>query len=137
MMRRLYAEDRITFDPARARGALATLLDDPRHGSILLPCEEIGPPCGYVVVSRGFSLEQGGTFALLDELYLAPHARGRGWGAQLLAAVQALARDWGVASLRLEVHHHNPRAKALYTRLGYRDDHRDILTCPLDGAPDP
>ncbi|MNN58418.1 putative acetyltransferase [compost metagenome] len=70
---------------------------------------------------------------LLDELYLAPAARGRGWGRQALA----VARDWaagqGAAVIRLEVNHHNAKAKRLYLSAGYRDDARDILTLSLNG----
>ena len=80
-------------------------------------------------------VEQGGRFVLLDELYLTPAARGRGWGRQALA----LARDWaiveGASVMRLEVNHHNARAKALYLSEGYRDDERDILTLPLAATP--
>ena len=82
---------------------------------------------GYLALTRGFSLEQAGHYALLDELYIAPEARGRGLGAQALALAAAQARDWGVDVLRLEVHHHNPRAKALYLRAGFVDTHRDTL----------
>ena len=67
-------------------------------------------------------------------LFVAGHARGRGIGAAALALAARQARDWGAARLRLEVHHHNPRAKALYTRAGFRDDHRDMLTLDLATA---
>ncbi|MCA7026277.1 GNAT family N-acetyltransferase, partial [Stenotrophomonas acidaminiphila] len=47
---------------------------------------------GYITLGWCFSVEQGGRFVLLDELYLAPAARGRGWGREALA----LARDWAI-----------------------------------------
>ena len=57
------------------------------------------------------------------------------WGRLALA----LARDWaimeGASVMRLEVNHHNARAKALYLSAGYRDDERDILTLPLAATP--
>ena len=37
--------------------------------------------------------------------------------------------------MRIEVNHHNARAKALYLSAGYRDDARDILTLPLAATP--
>ena len=89
---------------------------------------------GYITLGWCFSVEQGGRVVLLDELYLGPAARGRGWGRQALA----LARDWaagqGAAVIRLEVNHHNAKAKSLYLSAGYRDDERDILTLSLNGA---
>ncbi|UNK43708.1 GNAT family N-acetyltransferase [Luteimonas sp. S4-F44] len=130
MMRAFYAEDRLVFDPVRVGAGLDALLADPVHGAVLLLGD--GGDDGYLVLTRGFSLEQGGAFALLDELYVAPQARGRGLGAQALALAAERGRAWGVAMLRLEVHHHNPRAKALYLRAGFVDGHRDMLTLPLD-----
>ncbi|MCD9027714.1 GNAT family N-acetyltransferase [Luteimonas sp. BDR2-5] len=135
LVRAFYAEDRIVFDPVRVSNALHALLADPACGTILLLGDGDGI-AGYLALTRGFSLEQGGHFALLDELYLGPAARGRGWGADALAAAIEVARGWQVATPRLEVHHHNPRAKALYQRLGFADDHRDLLTLDL-AAPAP
>ena len=129
MMRSFCAEDRIPFDAARVETAAAALIDDDAHGTILLLGD--AADAGYLVLTRNFSLEQGGAYVLLDELFVADHARGRGIGAAALALAARQARAWGAARLRLEVHHHNPRAKALYTRAGFRDDHRDMLTLDL------
>ena len=132
MMRTFCAEDRIPFDPGRVARAATALIDDSAHGTILLLGD--AADAGYLVLTRNFSLEQGGAYVLVDELFVAGHARGRGIGAAALALAARQARDWGAARLRLEVHHHNPRAKALYTRAGFRDDHRDMLTLDLATA---
>ncbi|MET0329270.1 MAG: GNAT family N-acetyltransferase [Luteimonas sp.] len=132
MMRAFYAEDLLRFDETVTPRAVATLLADPACGAMLL-LGETGS-AGYLALTRGFSLEQAGHYALLDELYIAPAARGRGFGAQALALAAAQARAWGVDVLRLEVHHHNPRAKALYLRAGFVDSHRDTLVLELGGA---
>jgi len=87
---------------------------------------------GYAVLAMGFSLEQGGHFALLDELYLTPQGRGRGRGKQALAIIEQRARGRGIARLRLEVNRHNALARRLYLATGYIDDTRDLLTLPLD-----
>ncbi|MGO3128325.1 MAG: GNAT family N-acetyltransferase [Luteimonas sp.] len=126
MMRAFYVEDRLHFDEVATPRAVSALLSDPGCGALLL----LGAD-GYMALTRGFSLEQGGHHALLDELYIAPAARGRGLGAQALEIASAQARVWGVAVLRLEVHHHNPRAKALYLRAGFSDGHRDTLALDL------
>lgn len=57
---------------------------------------------------------------LLDGLFVAPHARGRGVGTMLLDAVAAEAAARGYAELRLDVIDRNPRARALYERVGFR-----------------
>jgi len=129
MMRAFYAEDRLRFDDIATPRAVSALLSDPGCGALLLLGAD--GTDGYLALTRGFSLEQGGHHALLDELYIAPAARGRGLGAQALDIAGAQARAWGVPVLRLEVHHHNPRAKALYLRAGFVDSHRDTLARAL------
>ena len=60
-----------------------------------------------------------------DELYVdgiavAPDARGLGVGTRLLHETTAVARSLGKRFVRLDVIDTNPRAQALYERLGYR-----------------
>ena len=135
MVRDFYVEDRIAYQPELVEPGLQAVLDDDRCGAVLLLSTTDVAQAGYITLCWCFSVEQGGRFVLLDELYLAPAARGRGLGRQALA----LARDWaagqGAKVIRLEVNHHNPKAKALYLSEGYRDDERDILTLPLIDVP--
>ncbi|MCW5580158.1 MAG: GNAT family N-acetyltransferase [Luteimonas sp.] len=135
MLRRFYAEDRIPLDEARVSRGLRQLMADASLGAVLF-AEAGGARVGYLVLGWCFSIEQGGRHALVDELYLEPAARGRGLGAALLAVACDWAREHGAEVVRLEVNRHNPRAKALYLRSGFRDEDRDILTLSLarDGA---
>ena len=55
----------------------------------------------------------------VDGLAVAPEARGQGIGSRLLAEIAATARRGGLGFVRLEVVDTNPRAQALYERLGY------------------
>lgn len=130
MLRRFYAEDRIPLDESRVRRGLAQLMADASLGAVLL-AEANGACVGYVMLGWCFSIEQGGRHVLVDELYLEPAARGRGLGAALLARACDWARQRGAEVARLEVNRHNPRAKALYQRAGFRDDDRDILSVAL------
>ena len=134
MVRDFYVEDQIPYIAERVEAGLQTLLEQPSCGAVLL-LQDGDCVVGYITLGWCFSVEQGGRFVLLDELYLGPAARGRGWGRQALG----LARDWaagqGAAVIRLEVNHHNAKAKALYLSAGYGDDERDILTLSLNGAP--
>jgi len=127
MLRRFYAEDRIPLDEPRVRRGLGQLLADASLGAALF-AEAGGVRVGYLLLGWCFSIEQGGRHVLLDEIYLEPGARGRGLGAALLAAACDWARNRGAEVARLEVNRHNPRAKALYLRHGFRDDDRDILS---------
>jgi len=136
LMRDFYSEDQIEFDQERVQRGVAALLADPRNGEALLWLDPDGQVIGYGVIAMGFSLEQGGHFVLLDELYLTPEGRGRGRGKQALALVEQRARGRGVRRLRLEVNHHNALARRLYLATGYVDDTRSLLTLPLDHAQD-
>jgi ribosomal protein S18 acetylase RimI-like enzyme len=55
----------------------------------------------------------------VDGIAVAQHARGRGIGSQLMAAVEGYARDHGFRAVVLEVVDTNPDAQRLYARLGY------------------
>ena len=131
LMRAFYAEDKLDFDAARVAPGLTALLEDPRNGEVLLWLSEDGSVVGYAALAMGFSLEQGGHFALLDELYLGHAARGRGRGKQALAILEQRANARGVQRMRLEVNHHNELARRLYLATGYVDDTRSLLTLPL------
>ena len=61
----------------------------------------------------------GGRF-LMDGLVVAPEARGRGIGTRLLHAAADEARARGFREIRLDVVDENPRARALYERMGFR-----------------
>lgn len=132
MLRRFYVEDRIPLDEPRVRRGLEQLLADAALGAVLF-AEAKGERVGYLVLGWCFSIEHGGRHMLVDELYLEPAARGRGLGAALLAAACDWARGQGAEVARLEVNRHNPRAKALYLRHGFRDDDRDILSLAFAG----
>ena len=132
MLRRFYVEDRIPLDEPRVRRGLEQLLADAALGAVLF-AEAEGERVGYLVLGWCFSIEQGGRHVLVDELYLEPAARGRGLGSTLLAAACDWARGQGAEVARLEVNRHNPRAKALYLRHGFRDDDRDILSLAFAG----
>ena len=58
---------------------------------------------------------------LMDGLFVAPEARGMGVGTALLDAIVDEARRRGYDQVRLDVVDTNPRAKALYRHVGFKE----------------
>lgn len=56
---------------------------------------------------------------LMDGIFVAQTARGKGIGSALLTAIMQEGRNRGYTELRLDVIDSNPRAKALYERHGF------------------
>lgn len=118
MMRALAAED---GGMSHLRATPATLSADGPQGA---GCFEgmlalaAGRPVGYVSYTWGYSIWAGASVCQVDDLYIAPEARGRGLGTRLLEAVRAEAVRRGCASLRWTVETGNHGAIALYRRLG-------------------
>jgi ribosomal protein S18 acetylase RimI-like enzyme len=127
LMRDFYAEEHLIFDELVTPRTVHELLAAPALGTVLL-FTHAGDIIGYLVLTFGFSLEFHGRYALLDELYLIPSARGRGWGRHALDIAAATARSAGVSALRLEVNHANSRARSTYLKSGYQDNRRDLFT---------
>ena len=127
MMTQLYAEDTSAFDRARAWRTTEALLGEPDFGGAWTIDRE-GALAGYLVLVLGYSLEFGGRFGLLDELFIAPSHRGVGLGTQALAFADQQCRARGWQALRLEVGQKNLRAQELYTRSGFHLHDRFLMT---------
>jgi GNAT superfamily N-acetyltransferase len=127
MMAKLYATGNAPFDPDRARQATETLLTEPEFGGVWTIDME-GTPAGYLVVVIGYSLEFGGRFGLLDELFVEVSWRGSGIGTEALAFADRECRARGWQALRLEVGQENHRAISLYRRSGFQMHDRFLMT---------
>ena len=130
LMREFYPLEGLKLDEALAAQGLKWVLADPERGAIFL-MRVSGELVGYCALTAGVSLEFGGPYLLLDELYLRAPFRGSGLGRQTMDFVESFARQTGCRGLRLEVHDFNERAKELYRRRGFVDDRRWIFTKSL------
>ena len=126
----LYRRERIPFDTAVARAALAALLDDPLLGRVWLIAVD-REPVGYLVLAFGYSIEYGGRTALLDELFVAEAYRGRGLGTRALQFAADECRTLGLRALQLEVERHNRDAHRLYRAAGFVDHDRYLMSLVL------
>ena len=136
-MRDYYAFDGHAFDEQKARAALITLLRDPNLGRVWLILTNTNGaekeierklPVGYIVLCFGYSLEWLGRDAFVDEFYLRPDYRGRGWGRNTMAFLEDAARSLNVTALHLKVMHQNTSALELYRKLGFEGHKSSFLS---------
>jgi len=129
MMRALAKQDPevIPFDASAARTAFHQFVSLPEFGRIWLFYD--GPALvGYIILTIGFSFEFRGHDAFIDELYIVPAHRRRGFGRQAMAFVEQKAREMGANAIHLEVDPGNDSALELYRRTGYRNHDRFLMT---------
>lgn len=127
LMRELYANQHMMFDPEVAAAAGRALLKDESLGRIFL-IHSGGHLAGYFALTFCFSLEFHGRFGLLDELYVRERCRGQGLGRRAEALAATICKDEGLAALRLEVGKDNTAAESLYSRLGFNVEARKLMT---------
>ncbi|HEX8557771.1 MAG TPA: GNAT family N-acetyltransferase [Pyrinomonadaceae bacterium] len=127
MIKELWGHERMPFEEAPVRAALARLLEDDAYGVAYLMLAG-AEAAGYFVLGFGYSLEFHGRDAFVDELFVRDEFRGRGLGAAALDFAAGVCRERGVRALHLEVDHSNPRAHALYRKSGFQDHERHLMT---------
>lgn len=127
LVRAMGDEDGHPVDAGGEAAVRALAVGDPFARAWLLRALPGGPFIGYVVLTLGFSIEYGGRDGFVDELYVAPDARGRGIGTAALQFVMDQARELGFRALHLEVMPGNDRALELYNRHGFTDTRRHLM----------
>ena len=92
------------------------------ESQILIARDAHGEPLGFTQLYPLFSSVRMVRTWLLNDLFVAAHARRQGVAKALLEAAAAHARKSGVASLSLSTAHDNLPAQALYESLGWQRD---------------
>jgi GNAT superfamily N-acetyltransferase len=117
---------------AAMRDEIRALYDDLDVDAPHMPAagpRELSPPGGLFLVGfdpAGAPVCCGGVKDLgngaceLKRMYVAPELRGRGAGRDLLAALEAAARDRGFTLARLDTGPRQPHAERLFRDSGYR-----------------
>lgn len=98
----------------------AAWLADPDPGTMPIVAEHAGQVVGSITLRP---IHPGAFVQHLREVSITLHRdwRGNGLGSALIRAAAAWARATGIEMLLLGVLDTNPRARALYTRLGFRE----------------
>ena len=130
MMAEFYSGSPYTLNPRRAAEAFAPLLADDRWGYVWFILGD-AETVGYVVVTLGYGMEYGGPSAVVDDFFIRPAFRGAGLGKAALAEVSAFCAAHGVRAIHVETGDDNPRALAVYRRVGFVETNRVHLTLKL------
>jgi ribosomal protein S18 acetylase RimI-like enzyme len=109
-------------DPGLARTFLAERLE--REESVVFLAERDGRAVGFVQLYPLFTstADRPRRLWLLNDLFVAPEARGGGVGRALMDRARRLAEETGAAGLELATARTNAVAQRLYESLGYRVD---------------
>lgn len=117
MMRVFYASPAVSTNGSESifhADVEACLGDSPYlEGYVFSDGEEL---IGYGMLAKSFSTEFGKPCIWIEDVYLLPAHRGKGYGSQFLAFAEACYPE---ALLRLEVEDDNERAKATYRKNGF------------------
>lgn len=97
------------------------LIEDPQREGVQLIArdpDKNGERLGFATVFWMWSTTRAVRIAVMNDLFVAPAARGRGVGEALIAACLELARESGAAVLEWQTAPDNRAAQALYERVG-------------------
>jgi ribosomal protein S18 acetylase RimI-like enzyme len=101
--------------------ALTAACTGPSAAGCGVIARENGAVAGAAILSPVFSSFRGCAGVFVNDLWVAPAARGTGLGRRLLVACAGEgARRWHAGYLRLDVHDDNTGGRAFYDRLGFR-----------------
>jgi GNAT superfamily N-acetyltransferase len=93
-----------------------------REESVVFLAEDAGASVGFAQLYPSFTSAGMARIFILNDLFVAPGARGRGVGAGLLRRAAAFAREEGAVRLALSTEATNVAAQALYEREGWQRD---------------
>ena len=113
----------------------ALLAAPERDGIQLLARDGTGAPVGFATIYWSWSTTDGpGRLAIMNDLFVAPQARGTGVADALIAACRDRARAHGAIALQWETAPDNTRAQAVYDRAGAVRSQWLTYTLPVDGG---
>jgi GNAT superfamily N-acetyltransferase len=103
-----------------ARGFLRERFE--QHQSVILLAFEGGDAAGFTQLYASFSSGAMRRIFILNDVFMAPEARGRGVGSALLDAASEYGRRQGAIRLTLSTEINKTAAQSVYERKGWRRD---------------
>ena len=133
-VRAYHATEGITHSSVNAASTVRPLLGQSTLGRVWLICRG-SQSIGHIAICFGYSIEFGGRDAIVDELFILPEHRGKGFGKAVLALVKSEAALLDVKALHLEVARSNEKAQRLYKSSGFISrEGFFIMSVPLEGT---
>ena len=131
MMEVFYASDALLIHPdtqTLAKTLTDCIADGPYLEGFVMENED--RLAGYGMVAKSYSTEAGGRCVWIEDIYVEPQYRGKGYGSRFLAFVRERYADQAVR-IRLEAEPENHRAMAVYQKAGYEILGYTQLVCEL------
>ena len=99
------------------RALALTLIERPDTSGVqLIARGDGGEPVGFATIFWSYSTLSASAIGVMNDLYVAPDARGSGLGAELIRACEAECASRGVEILEWETAPSNARAQSVYDR---------------------
>ena len=127
MIEVFYEHEKINFNYEKQCKVLSELISENNYGRIFL-VKMNDDLAGYFVLTNCYSLEFNGRFLLLDELYIKPEFRKLGIASKIIDYCKFHCMQNKISALRLEVDFENSNAYNLYSKLGFVNNNRNIMT---------
>jgi GNAT superfamily N-acetyltransferase len=122
-------------DAALLELSRALLADPRREGLQLLARDDAGRTVGFATLFWTWQTLSAARVGVMNDLYVAPEARGTGVAGALIDACLQRCREQGATELIWQTARDNARAQALYDRIGAtRDDRWLDYSLPVDPA---
>ncbi|HZO58200.1 MAG TPA: GNAT family N-acetyltransferase [Solirubrobacterales bacterium] len=105
-------------DDARLRGVAHMLVERPEEGVQFIARGDEGEALGFATVYMTWETLDAGRLAVMNDLFVAPAARGRRVGEALIDACLKFTRERGAGKLAWQTAPDNATAQRLYDRVG-------------------
>ena len=119
--------------------ARVLIADPEREGLQLLARDPNGKAIGFATVFWTWTTLSASRLGVMNDLFVAPEARGSGVAEELIEACAERCRERGASSLEWQTARDNHRAQAVYARVGGERDERwlDYSLAVSSAAPTP
>ncbi len=122
----------LALDPETVRRGVENIFREPARGFYLAARDPGGAPLACLLIQREWSDWRNAEVWWMHSVYTVPAWRKKGVFRKMFEYVEALARENGIAGIRLYVDQQNRWALQVYRRLGMSGDHYALFEKMLD-----